>query len=104
MGTTPAVRKTSTGHQNKRGDTAPPLDGWTQLVSVTTAGAAPLPDISFRESAAQTLERAMATKAAVLTMLRTTGRWLFTMSRTLDIRRVQIEHSYGARPVKACES
>jgi hypothetical protein len=46
----------------------------------------------------------MATKATVLTMLRTTGRWLFTMSRTLDIRRVQIEHSYGARAVKACES
>lgn len=104
MGTTPAVRKTSTSHQNKRGDTAPPLDERTQLVSVTTAGAAPLPDISFRESAAQTLERAMATKATVLTMLRTTGRWLFTMSRTLDIRRVHIEHSYGARPVKACKS
>ena len=104
MGTTPAVRKTTAGHQNKRGDTPPPLDRWTQFVSVTAAGAAPLPDISFRESAAQTLERAMATKATVMMMLRTTGRWLFTMSRTLDIRRVHIEHSYSARTVKTYKS
>ena len=70
------------------------------MVSVTTAGAAPLPDISFRESAAQTLERAMATKATVLTMLRTTGRCMLTMSRTLDIGKVQDEQFHGAGSVK----
>ena len=51
-----------------------PFDWQIQLVSVTAAGAAPLPNISFRESAAQTLERAITTRATVLTILRTTGR------------------------------
>jgi hypothetical protein len=36
----------------------------------------------------------------VLTTLRTTGRCVLTMSRTLDIGKVQNEHSHGARSVK----
>jgi hypothetical protein len=36
----------------------------------------------------------------VLTTLRTTGRCVLTMSRTLDIGKVQSEHSHDARSVK----
>ena len=75
--------------------------GWQiQLASVTAAGAAPLPDISFRESAAQTLERAITTRATVLTSLRTTGKCALILSRTLDIGKVQSEQSHGAWFVK----
>ena len=77
-----------------------PLGEQIQLVSVTAAGAALLPDISLSESAAQRLERAITTRATVLTTLRTTGRCVLTMSRTLDIGKVQNEHSHGARSVK----
>ena len=77
-----------------------PFDWQIQLVSVTAAGAAPLPDISFRESAAQTLERAITTRATVLTSLRTTGKCALILSRTLDIGKVQSEQSHGAWFVK----
>ena len=77
-----------------------PLGEQIQLVSVTAAGAALLPDISLSESAAQRLERAITTRATVLTTLRTTGICVLTMSRTLDIGKVQNEHSHGARSVK----
>ena len=77
-----------------------PFAWQSQLISVNEACAAPLPDISFKESAAQTLERAIATKATVFTILRTTGRWVLTMSRTLDIGKVRCGQSHGARTVK----
>ena len=77
-----------------------PFAWQSQLISVNAACAAPLPDISFKESAAQTLERAIATKATVFTILRTTGRWVLTMSRTLDIGKVRCGQSHGARTVK----
>ena len=83
-----------------KGSEVPPLGEQIQLVSVTAAGAALLPDISLSESAAQRLERAITTRATVLTTLRTTGRCVLTMSRTLDIGKVQNEHSHGARSVK----
>ena len=77
-----------------------PFDWQIQLASVAAAGAAPLPDISFRESAAQTLERAITTRATVLTSLRTTGRCALILSRTLDIGKVQNEQSHSAWFVK----
>ena len=70
------------------------------LKEMSGKGAAPLPDISFKESAAQTLERAITTRATALTTLRTTGKCVLTMSRTLDIGKVQIEQSHGAGSVK----
>ena len=77
-----------------------PFNWQIQLASVTAAGAAPLPDMSFRESAAQTLERAITTRATVLTSLRTTGKCALILSRTLDIGKVQNEQSHGAWFVK----
>ena len=77
-----------------------PFDWQIQLDSVTAAGAAPLPDISFRESEAQTLERAITTRATVLTTFRTTGKCALILSRTLDIVKVQYEQSHGAWFVK----
>ena len=73
-----------------------PFDWQIQLDSVTAAGAAPLPDISFRESEAQTLERAITTRATVLTTFRTTGKCALILSRTLDIGEVQNEQSHSA--------
>ena len=75
-----------------------------QLVSVIDAGAAPLPDISLRESAAQIADRAMATSATVLMTLRVTGRCLLTILRTFFIRKVCSEHIYGASPVKEIQA
>ena len=77
-----------------------PFDWQIQLASIAAAGAALLPDISFRESAAQTLERAITTRATVLTSLRKTGKCALILSRTLDIGKVQSEHSHGAWFVK----
>ena len=71
---------------------------------MTAAGAAPLPDISLSESAAQIVDAAMATNATVLTTLRTIGRWVLTISRNFSIKKVCGEHMHGALPVKAFES
>ena len=51
----------------------PPFHWDGQLVSVIAAGATPLPDISFRESAAQMADQAIATNVALLMTLVTTG-------------------------------
>ena len=52
----------------------------SQLTSVTTVGAADLPGISRREPAAQRVERAIATRAALLISLSATGRWVLTIA------------------------
>ena len=71
---------------------------------MTAAGAADLPDISRREPAAQRVESAIATKAALLISLSATGRWVLTISRTFAMKKVHSEHAHGAAPVNAARA
>ena len=75
-----------------------------QLASVTAAGAADLPDISRREPAAQRVESAIATRAALLISLSATGRWVLTISRTFAMKKVHSEHVHSAAPVNAARA
>ena len=75
--------------------------GRAQLTSATATGAADLPDISRREPAAQRVESAIATRAALLINLSATGRWVLTISRTLAIEKVHSEHVHSATLVNA---
>ena len=83
-----------------RGAQSPPSHWQVQLVSVIAAVAAPLPDISFSDSAAQRVDKAMATKAALLMTLRATGRWVLTISRMFAMEIVRSEHVHGVTFVK----